>query len=880
MDASPPPPSDPGPALAAEAAALQRHLVEGIYALSLARTAGEAHRVLLGRAAEILPSSRWLLGEPVGDGLRMRLAATLPSPGPGAPPASGVDLAGVFDAPFVQEVCAHHRTLLVGGGAPSDLVPPGTAGARQGLLGLPLVFEGRLMGILLALGPEEGGPFAPSGARMAILQSLGRIAALALERLQAEARLGEAATLSRGLAQGVRDLAEATDEEALVDRLFQWAAKLAPLQAWWFNRYDPETRTCTTTHWTPSLEAYGPREAIQRPDPVDGNPLLERVHLRQEAILVSGAEDPSSPQLARWDWLQPFHTWVGLPLVHRGSVAGSLSGGAFGPRGPVEVSPERFESLQSLAEAAGLALNRLQARRALEAEETRFRLLFEQSPDPIALLARGRVLDMNQAAADLLGRPRQALLGLGPLDLSPGRQPSGEPSLQVAMALLGEVKAGLRNRFEWTFLDASGREIPCEVGLTQYRLDGHRIYHAVLRDLTAQKHAEAERTALERQLFQAQKLESLGVLAGGIAHDFNNLLMGVLGHAGLALEQLNPLHPARRNLEAIQKAGQRAADLTRQMLAYSGRGQFVVRHLDLTVQVEEMVHLLEVSLPKTVVLHLDLKRDLPAVTADASQVQQVIMNLVINAAEAIGEAPGAITLATGLQRLEQPGGHALLVGQDVAPGLYVCLEVTDTGCGMDPGTVSRIFEPFFTTKFTGRGLGLSAIMGIVRGHKGALRVYSEPGRGTTFKVLFPAQEATVAAAVPEEAGGAWTSQGLVLVVDDDETVRAVAREALERRGFQVLEAGDGVEGVAQVRQHGSALSLVLLDMTMPRMDGETAFREMRALHPELRVILSSGYSEVEAMGRFLGKGLRGFIQKPYGPKDLVAKVQSALGDRP
>jgi CheY-like chemotaxis protein len=371
-------------------------------------------------------------------------------------------------------------------------------------------------------------------------------------------------------------------------------------------------------------------------------------------------------------------------------------------------------------------------------------------------------------------------------------------------------------------------------------------------------------------------MESLGVLAGGIAHDFNNLLMGVLGHAGLALEQLNPLHPARRNLESIQKAGQRAADLTRQMLAYSGRGQFIVRHLDLTSQVEEMLHLLEVSLPKTVVLNLDLNKKLPAVSADASQIQQVIMNLVINAAEAIGEASGAITLATGAQQLDPIAMGKMLVGQDAAPGMYVYLEVTDTGCGMEADTLNRIFEPFFTTKFTGRGLGLSAIMGIVRGHKGALRVYSEVGYGTTFKVLLPAQEVSAEALAPHGSEAPWMGSGLILVVDDDETVRTVARQVLELKGFQVLDAHDGRMAVDLVRQHGRGIGLVLLDMTMPHMGGEAAYREMRLLQPEIRVILSSGYSEVEAMGRFMGKGLKGFIQKPYGPRELLDKIQEVL----
>ena len=864
----------------AGAGELQRHLADGIYALSLARTREEVFRVLLGRASEVLPGAHWFLGQiEEWEGHR---SVDLVALNPSIEAHLGTAMQGLglslFDSGLVREICAHRRLCWVADvRASPGMVPPSLVEttAVQSLLGLPLEFEGRLSGLLFATAFQDDAAFLPSEEGLAVLQSLTRIGALALERLQAEARLAETALLFRDLARAVRDLAEAADEDVLVARLFQWAAKLGPLTEWWFNRYDPSTRACRTTHWTPGLEAYGSVEGIRRPDPVDGDPILERVHLQQKAVLIRRWEDlPTSP--GRLGWPGPLHTWVGLPLAHEGAVAGSLSGGSYGDQGHVAVSEEQFEALQSLAETAGLVLNRLYARKALEAQETRFRLLFEQSPDPTALLAQGLIMDVNKAAVALLGHPRQALLGIDPTRLSPARQPSGVPSREAALALLAEVRTGLRNRFEWTFLHASGQEIPCDVAITQYLLGSQHIYHAVFRDLSEQKRVGAEHAALERQLFQAQKMESLGVLAGGIAHDFNNLLMGVLGHAGLALEQMNPLHPAKRNLEAIQKAGQRAADLTRQMLAYSGRGRFEVRNLDLSAQVEEMLHLLEVSLPKTVVLNLGLKKGLPAVSADASQIQQVIMNLVINAAEAIGEASGSITIATGAQQVTEAAAQTMLVGQDVAPGIYVYLEVADTGCGMDSDTLSRIFEPFFTTKFTGRGLGLSAIMGIVRGHKGALRVYSEMGHGTTFKVLLPALGGgTEAVAAPAEETS-WAGTGLVLVVDDDETVRAVARQTLEMKGFQVLEAQDGMEAVDLVRTQGAAIGVVILDMTMPRMGGEEAFREMRLLHPEIRVILSSGYNEVEAMNRFMGKGLKGFIQKPYGPRELLAKIQDSL----
>ncbi|GLH74512.1 hypothetical protein GETHLI_30140 [Geothrix limicola] len=861
-----------------ESAGHQRHLAEGIYALSLTRTREEVFQVLMGRAAAILPGPHWFLGriEPEEAQRMMTLSDWSPS----LRERLGSKIQGlgfpIADTGFAREVCDHRRLCFVADAVASpDMVQPSvtaTYGVRS-LLGAPLVFEGRITGVLFGVGFQDETPIAPRESQFASLQNLTRIAALALERIQAEARLEASAGLARNLAAAVKELAGAPDEDALVACLFRWAAKLAPLPEWWFNRFDVASRTTSTTHWTPGLEAYGTAEEIRRPISVHDSPMVEGVHLKHRCIHIPRCEGhPDLPDQELW----PFRTLVGLPLVHEGQVVGSLSGGSFGAQGHVHVSDDRFEALESLAEAAGLVMNRVHARAALEAEEARFRLLFEQSPDPILLVSEGRIADVNAAAVELFGLERGALLAAPMSILTPEHQPDGEFSVSGCARHMEAALSGVHQRFEWTFLCAEAREAVCQVDLTRLEHGDQPIIHAIVRDLTAQKRAEAERVALERQLFQAQKMESLGVLAGGIAHDFNNLLMGVLGHAGLALEQLNPLHPIRKNLEAIQKAGQRAADLTRQMLAYSGRGQFIVKHLDLTAQVEEMLHLLEVSLPKTVLLRLDLQQGLPAVSADASQIQQVIMNLVINAAEAIGEVSGTITLATGAQYLDATAMGRMLVGQDMAPGLFVSLEVADSGCGMDADTLCRIFEPFFTTKFTGRGLGLSAIMGIVRGHRGALRVDSEPGQGTTFRVFLPARGACSEAQVAPAPEPAWAGKGTVLVVDDDETVRAVARQALELKGFHVLDAHDGRVAVDLVQAQGGAISLVLLDMTMPHMGGEEAFREMRAHQPELRVILSSGYNETEAMGRFRGKGLRGFLQKPYGPRDLIAKVQKAL----
>ncbi|MDE3154273.1 MAG: PAS domain S-box protein [Acidobacteriota bacterium] len=391
-----------------------------------------------------------------------------------------------------------------------------------------------------------------------------------------------------------------------------------------------------------------------------------------------------------------------------------------------------------------------------------------------------------------------------------------------------------------------------------------------------------ERLRLEAQVQHAQKLESLGVLAGGIAHDFNNLLLGVLGHAGLARMELADDSPVQARLSQIELTAQRAAELTNQMLAYSGKGRFVVQPLDLSNLVQEMTHLLHSAISKKAELRFDFGDALPAVHADVSQVRQIVMNLITNASDALGDRNGVITIRTGLVRVDAQYLSDTYVNEALPDGPYVFVEVSDTGCGMDAATRARIFDPFFTTKFTGRGLGLAAVLGIVRGHHGAIKVYSEPGMGTTFKVLLPAAaEAAHELAAPAPVREEWHSDGLVLVVDDEEGVRTVAQGVLERCGFDVLEAGDGREGVDVFRAHAGEIRAVLLDMTMPRMSGVEALREIRQIRRDVPVILSSGYSEADAVDhfRFGGDELAGFIQKPYAAAGLVDKLRQVLESR-
>lgn len=388
--------------------------------------------------------------------------------------------------------------------------------------------------------------------------------------------------------------------------------------------------------------------------------------------------------------------------------------------------------------------------------------------------------------------------------------------------------------------------------------------------------AEEERAALERQLLHAQKLESLGVLAGGLAHDFNNILMSVLGHADLALRKLPDSDPIRGNIAEIEIASRRAAELSAQMLAYSGKGKFLIETIDLGQLLTEMAHLLDVALSKKSVLQLNLANSLPHFAGDPTQIRQIIMNLITNASEAIGQGSGVVTLTAGSMDCDQAyleeGFEIFGTDPCLPPGPYVYCEVTDTGCGMDTDTLAKVFDPFFTTKFTGRGLGMAAVTGIVRGHKGTIKVTSEVGKGTSFRVLFPvgdkAPEAILAPTTSVVAPKDWKGSGTILIADDEELVCNVGKEMLQHFGFQSLEARDGHQALQVFREHAEEIDCVLLDLTMPNLDGEQTFLEMRKIRPDVQVILISGFSKDDLSQRFAGQGLAGFLQKPFSMDDL------------
>jgi PAS domain S-box-containing protein len=406
-------------------------------------------------------------------------------------------------------------------------------------------------------------------------------------------------------------------------------------------------------------------------------------------------------------------------------------------------------------------------------------------------------------------------------------------------------------------------------------------FRGVDRDISERTLAEAERMEMERRLLHAQKLESLGVLAGGIAHDFNNLLMAISGNLDLALLDSSSPSGGRPHIEHALQATRRAVDLTRQMLAYSGKASFVIAPMDINNIVRENSNLFRTTISRNVRIDLELTEADSTIEADPGQVQQVIMNLITNASEAIGENAGVIRLCTGVEEFDDAYLNESRLSEKPPAGRYAYVEVSDTGSGMDDETRHRLFDPFFSTKFIGRGLGMSTVLGIVRGHRGAIMVQSAIGQGSTIRVLFPALEAAIRAPTPDSVGHPLPSaegslQGTVLVVDDEEGVRDVCVAFVQRLGLRAMAAADGAEGLALFTRHKDEIGCILLDLTMPQMDGISTFREIRRLRPDVPVLLCSGYDEQEATHHFAGEGLTGFIQKPFGLQDLRNKLEPVL----
>jgi PAS domain S-box-containing protein len=523
---------------------------------------------------------------------------------------------------------------------------------------------------------------------------------------------------------------------------------------------------------------------------------------------------------------------------------------------------------------------RRRTEKALRESEERFRLLAQNIPGTIYLCQN----DPNYTMVHLNDEVER-LTGYGAADFLEKRVAYGQlihsdDRGRVADEIARAVGAGLAFHLSYRILHRSGEWRWVEEVGGSFQYGDAPLLEGFMQDVTEKRHAEEERRELDNRIRETQKLESLGVLAGGVAHDFNNLLLAIIGNADLARMSLPRTSPVKEHLLDIETAARRAADLCKQMLAYSGRGKFMPERISLNEVIEGTLPMLEVSISKRVALRTQFARDLPPIEADTGQMRQLMMNLAVNASEAIGDNYGVVTLATGLRNCDERYFKTSYLSDKLAAGTYVFLEVTDTGCGMDDETRERIFEPFFSTKFTGRGLGMPAVLGIVRGHNGAIKVYSEPGKGSTFLVLFPALEAQSADELSREEKEpvGWKGTGTVLLVDDEDSVRSVGKRMLVRAGFDVLLARDGKEALELFRQRADEIACVLLDVTMPNMDGEECYRSLREIRADVPVILSSGYTEQFVSERFIGEVPAGFIQKPYVLGNLVEALREALGE--
>ncbi len=404
-----------------------------------------------------------------------------------------------------------------------------------------------------------------------------------------------------------------------------------------------------------------------------------------------------------------------------------------------------------------------------------------------------------------------------------------------------------------------------------------------VQDITERKDREANERRLEEQVQHAQKLESLGVLAGGIAHDFNNILAAILGHAEFAALALNDGHPAQQSVARILDGVNRARDLTQQMLSYSGRTVVDMCPRDLTKLVDGLSDLLRAAVPNSVVLQRVLENSVPLILADGAQLQQVVMNLITNAAEAIGDGQGTVTITTGITHRGERGSDQEILfspgGDHPAPSDYVFLEVSDTGCGMDRDTANRIFEPFFTTKFHGRGLGMAAVLGIVGQHRGFVTIRTAPGKGSTFRVHFPPCASSGESDDPGSGDESMSGRiAKVLVADDETEVRETFVLALRQFGFEALGVGDGLEAVEACDAATEPFDCVVLDLTMPRMSGPECFAILRENHPDLPIVVASGFS-VETVEEALGHpGPNGFLAKPFSLDTLREAVVAAIAE--
>ncbi|HPA70822.1 MAG TPA: PAS domain S-box protein [Spirochaetota bacterium] len=560
-----------------------------------------------------------------------------------------------------------------------------------------------------------------------------------------------------------------------------------------------------------------------------------------------------------------------VPIRHQNEIVAALNCGS---HTMAEFDGRSKELIESIAAQVGAVLARLMAEEAVRDSERKYRQLVEKGNNIIFTAdAAGVITYISPSIKELMGFDAEEITG------RPFADYIYHEDLEYIASKFRELERGILSPDEYRVIAKDGgyRWI---ISNSQPLVKNGEFQGiiGVFTDISWKKRAEEERLEMERRLLHAQKLESLGVLAGGIAHDFNNLLMAIMGNLELASMHLKDASPEHKLVGEAGKASQRAADLVRQMLAYSGSGSFIAREINISEMVDEIAHLLKTSISRKASLVMQLQRPVGSIFADPAQVQQIVMNLIVNSSEALQDAAGTIHIATGEIFCDEDYLSASYLEEKPAPGRYVFLEVEDTGCGMDQAVLDKLFDPFFTTKFTGRGLGMAAVLGIVRSHGGAIIVRSRPGEGTTIRVLFPVSDrgaASVEDALPARTAAGKMS-GTILFVDDDDMIRSTATTMLVRLGFSVVSAGDGAQAVDLFRERPDEIALAVVDYIMPGMNGREVVSRMREIRPGARIILTSGYPRDDVMKIPGGAHPDGFIQKPYKMQELEDEIRRVL----
>ncbi len=511
---------------------------------------------------------------------------------------------------------------------------------------------------------------------------------------------------------------------------------------------------------------------------------------------------------------------------------------------------------------------------ALRGSEARYRALTQSANDAIITInGDSAIVGWNLSAEGMFGYPEVEILGQQLTVIAPQRF-HNEHYKGFKRVQEGGKSLIIGKTLEVVGLRKDGSEFPLELSLSQWDIPTGRFYTGIIRDISARKYAEGAKLALEQQLQQAQKLESLGVLAGGIAHDFNNILCVIMSNCSLA--QLQPQMTGEL-LPEIDKAAQRAADLCRQMLAYAGKSLMTMKQVKMTALVDDMIKMLKATINQKVIITSDLSANIPSIRGDASQLRQIVMNLIIYASEAIGEENGDIRVSLTETTVVEGTSNKDHIGKSIPVGRYVCLEVTDNGCGMDDDTRQRVFEPFYTTKFTGRGLGMSAVLGIITAHKGALRLTSQQGTGTTFKVYLPVQnDESAGDSLPHVSLVPWQGSGTILLVEDEPQLSMVAKALIQALGFSVMEAANGKEALELYQKNAECITLVVTDIGMPIMDGYELFRKLKDMAPELPIIISSGFGDTLVSSRIEKGEAAGILSKPYSFDNLREVLKSVV----